>query len=343
MERTIDHAPARWWHAVADGSIQCDLCPHGCTLREGQRGACFVRANLQGAMSLTTYGRSSGFAIDPIEKKPLYHFYPGSQILSFGTAGCNLSCRFCQNWQLSHAQSMDTVQESAPPQAIAQAAKRSGAQSVAFTYNDPVIFAEYAMDTADACHALGIHTVAVTAGFMNLTPAREFFSRMDGANIDLKSFRDEFYVRWCRARLQPVLDLIAMVRHETSCWLELTTLLIPGLNDTTEEITAMAQWCYRELGPDVPLHFSAFFPTHQLQDVVATPVQTLVRARKIALDAGMHYVYVGNVSDRDGESTWCSGCGARLIDRHRYTILGINVEADGTCGACGTVLAGRFG
>ena len=333
--------PARWWHTLEDGRIQCDLCPRDCKLHDGQRAACFVRANRGGQMILTTYGRSSGFCIDPVEKKPLNHFYPGSSILSFGTAGCNLACKFCQNWDISKSRDMDRLMDQASPEAIAQAAKRYGAHSVAFTYNDPVIFAEYAMDTADACHALGIRTVAVTAGYMHLPAAREFYAKMDAANIDLKAFTDDFYFKLCVGHLQPVLDLIAMVHHDTQCWVELTTLLIPGHNDSDAELKQLADWCFRELGPDVPLHFSAYHPDYKL-DAPATPPATLSRARKIALDAGLHYVYTGNVHDRSGDSTYCPGCGKPVIERDWYEILGYALNDAGHCQHCGTAIAGRF-
>jgi pyruvate formate lyase activating enzyme len=345
MERTgeqLSGTPARWWHALEDGRIQCDLCPRDCKLHDGQRAACFVRANQGGQMILTTYGRSSGFCIDPIEKKPLNHFYPGSSILSFGTAGCNLACKFCQNWDISKSRDMDRLMDEASPEAIAKAAQKYGAQSVAFTYNDPVIFAEYAMDTADACHALGIKTVAVTAGYMHLAPAREFYAKMDAANIDLKGFTDDFYFKLCVGHLQPILDVIAMVHHETDCWVELTTLLIPGHNDSDTELKALSAWCYKELGPDVPLHFSAYHPDYKL-DAPATPPATLQRARKIAMDAGLRYVFTGNVHDRGGDATYCPGCGKPVIERDWYEILSYALDDTGHCKHCGTAIAGRFG
>jgi pyruvate formate lyase activating enzyme len=240
--------PGRWWHAIEDQRIQCDLCPRDCKLHEGQRGACFVRQNVGGQMVLTTYGRSSGFCIDPIEKKPLNHFFPGSAILSFGTAGCNLACKFCQNWDISKSRDMDRLLDAASPDGIAAAALAYGAQSVAFTYNDPVIFAEYAIDTAIACHERGIKTVAVTAGYIHPAPAREFYAVMDAANVDLKAFTDDFYFKLCAGHLQPVLDILSYIHHETTCWLEITTLLIPGKNDSPAEIKALAAWVARELG-----------------------------------------------------------------------------------------------
>jgi pyruvate formate lyase activating enzyme len=335
--------PARWWHLLDDGRLQCDLCPRDCRLHEGQRGACFVRQRVNDAMVLTTYGRSSGFCVDPIEKKPLNHFYPGSAVFSFGTAGCNLACKFCQNWDISKSRDMDRLMDQATPRAIAAAALQHGAQSVAFTYNDPVIFAEYAMDVADACRERGIHTVAVTAGYMHDAPRRAFYAKMDAANVDLKAFTDEFYFKLCGARLQPVLDTLVYLRHETAVWFEITTLLIPGKNDSSAEIEAESQWIMRELGPDVPLHFTAFHPDYKLNDIAATPAATLTRARKIALDAGLHYVYTGNVHDSAGGSTYCPSCKAALIVRDWYRIDACRVTPQGNCPECGTAIAGRYG
>ncbi len=334
--------PGRWWHMLDDGRMQCDLCPRDCRLHEGQRGACFVRQRVGDAMVLTTYGRSSGFCIDPIEKKPLNHFYPGSSILSFGTAGCNLACKFCQNWDISKSRDMDRLMDEASPEAIARAAAERGAKSVAFTYNDPVIFAEYAMDVADACHERGIQTVAVTAGYMHDAPRREFYAKMDAANVDLKAFTDEFYVKLCGAHLQPVLDTLVYLKHETGVWFEITTLLIPGKNDSTEEITAECRWIRKELGPDVPLHFSAFHPDYKMGDISATPAATLTRAREIALGEGLNYVYTGNVHDEKGGSTWCPACHAPLILRDWYRIDDYRVTPDGHCPDCHTPIAGRF-
>jgi pyruvate formate lyase activating enzyme len=334
--------PARWWHRLDDGRIQCDLCPRDCRLHEGQRGACFVRQRVGDAMFLTTYGRSSGFCIDPIEKKPLNHFYPGSSILSFGTAGCNLACKFCQNWDISKSRDMDRLMDVASPQAIADTAVKAGAKSVAFTYNDPVIFAEYAMDVADACHARSVKTVAVTAGYIHDAPRREFFAKMDAANVDLKAFSDEFYVRLCGARLQPVLDTLVYLKHETDVWLEITTLLIPGQNDSDDELRRAANWIVRELGPDVPLHYTAFHPDYKMDDIRATPAATLMRARRIALDAGLKFVYTGNIHDERGGSTWCPSCRAPLVLRDWHRIDDYRLLPDGRCPDCGTVIPGRF-
>src|SRR5690348_17468782 len=279
--------PGRWWHRLDDGRLQCDLCPRDCRLHEGQRGLCFVRMREGDGMVLTTYGRSSGFCIDPIEKKPLNHFYPGSSILSFGTAGCNLACKFCQNWDISKSREMDRLQDEASPQAIAAAAVRLGCKSVAFTYNDPVIFAEYAMDIADACHEKGVQTVAVTAGYMHDAPRREFYAKMDAANVDLKAFTEEFYFKLTGSHLQNVLDTLVYLKHETSVWFEITTLLIPGENDSEAEMQAMTQWVIENLGPDVPLHFTAFHPEYRMLDKARTPHETLIRAQRIARANGI--------------------------------------------------------
>jgi pyruvate formate lyase activating enzyme len=335
--------PVGYWHRLDDGRIQCDLCPRDCRLHDGQRGACFVRQRLGDAMVLTTYGRSSGFCIDPIEKKPLNHFYPGSTVFSFGTAGCNLACKFCQNWDISKSREMDTLMDAASPQQIAEAARRSDCRSVAFTYNDPVIFAEYAMDTADACHALGVQTVAVTAGYIGAEARRDFYAKMDAANVDLKAFTDDFYVKLCGAHLQPVLDTLVYVRRETDCWLEITTLLIPGKNDSDAELEAMCAWIVRELGPDVPLHFTAFHPDYKVTDIPPTPKSTLRRARDIGMRAGLHFVYTGNVHDRDGGTTFCPACRKPLIVRDWHEIEGYEVTPEGRCGHCGATIPGRFG
>jgi len=335
--------PARWWHPLEDGRVQCDLCPRDCKLHEGQRGACFVRQRVADEMVLTTYGRSSGFCIDPIEKKPLNHFYPGSSVLSFGTAGCNLACKFCQNWDISKSRDMDKLQSQASPEAIARAAKASGALSVAYTYNDPVIFAEYAMDTAAACRDLGIKSVAVTAGYIHAEPRREFYAKMDAANVDLKGFTDRFYQSLCAAHLAPVLDTLAYIKHETDCWLEITTLLIPGENDSDEEVRELSQWVMRELGPDVPLHFTAFHPDHKMRDKERTPAETVKRARRIAIDEGLHYVYTGNIHDAEGGATYCPGCGQSVVERDWHEVGGHCVNEASCCANCGTHIAGRFG
>ncbi len=334
--------PARWWRELPDGRLECRLCPRYCKLAEGQRGFCFVRRNDSGKMVLTTYGRSSGFCIDPIEKKPLNHFLPGTAVLSFGTAGCNLGCKFCQNWDISKARDMDRLMDEAPPETIARAAREHGCRSVAFTYNDPVIFAEYAIDTARACRELGLATVAVTAGYITDEARPEFYAAMDAANVDLKAFSDEFYRKVTLSRLGEVLDTLVYLKHETSTWFEITTLLIPGENDSDVELHAATDWVAENLGRDVPWHFTAFHPDFKMLGKHRTPRETLRRARDIAMAKGLRYIYVGNVLDGEGASTWCPGCGEQLIERNGYDIGRWALDEVGCCRQCGTSIPGRF-
>jgi pyruvate formate lyase activating enzyme len=322
--------------------VQCDICPRACRLRDGQRGLCFVRAASGNEVVLTTYGRSSGYCVDPIEKKPLAHFLPGTPVLSFGTAGCNLACKFCQNWDISKSREMDTLADAAGPDAIAEAARRLGCRSVAYTYNDPVIFHEYAVDVALACREVGVRSVAVTAGYVLPEPRREFYAAMDAANVDLKSFDEAFYRQVCGAHLEPVLDTLRYLVHETTVWTEITTLLIPGANDSDEELDALTRWVAEELGPHVPVHFSAFHPDWKMLDTPATPPATLRRAREVAMANGLRYVYTGNIHDPRGQSTWCHGCGERLIERDGYTLGEWRLTAEGRCARCGTTCAGVF-
>ena len=336
----------RYWHGLNDGRIQCDVCPRYCKLSDGQRGLCFVRARKGDEIVLTTYGRSSGFCVDPVEKKPLNHFLPGTPILSFGTAGCNLTCKFCQNHDISKSREFDKLQAQASPEMIARAAKQSGCKSVAFTYNDPVIFLEYAVDVAIACHELGIKTVAVTAGYITETAGEEFFSHMDAANVDLKGFTESFYKQLCSSELSQVLETLKYLKHETNVWFELTNLIIPGENDSPSEIEKMTEWVVENLGPDVPMHFSAFHPDWKMMEHERTPKDTLVRSRQIALKNGVRYAYTGNVHDFEGASTYCHSCGDMLIGRDWYELSTWNLTFDGNysgnCKGCGTPLAGVF-
>jgi len=335
-------ARTRYWHRLDDGRVQCDVCPRACKLHEGQRGLCFVRARQDDAVVLTTYGRSSGFCVDPIEKKPLNHFLPGTPVLSFGTAGCNLACKFCQNWDISKSRETDTLADAASPEQLAQAAARLGCRSVAFTYNDPVIFHEYAVDVAQACRERGIRSVAVTAGYQCAGPRAEFYRQMDAANVDLKGFTDRFYRELCAAQLEPVLDTLRYLRRETDVWLEITTLLIPGRNDGDAELDALTQWVAGELGPDVPLHFTAFHPDWKMRDVPRTPMATLTRARRMGLANGLRYVYTGNAHDVEGGTTSCGSCGSALIARDWYTILEWRLGPDGRCPDCHAAVPGVF-
>ena len=330
-----------YWHRLEDGRVQCDVCPRFCVLREGQRGLCFVRARLNDRIVLTTYGRSSGFCVDPIEKKPLNHFLPGTAVLSFGTEGCNLSCLFCQNWDISKSREIATLADEASPELIARAAKRLGCRSVAFTYNDPTIFLEYASDVAAACHELGIATVAVTAGYICEQPRESLYRHIDAANVDLKAFTEKFYREITGAHLQPVLDTLVYLKKQTNVWLEITNLVIPGHNDLDEEIAGMTRWIVENLGPDVPLHFTAFHPDWKMRDVPPTPPATLSHARRIALEAGVRYPYTGNVQDPEGGSTFCHVCAAELIGRDGYELTAWTLES-GRCGSCGEPCPGRF-
>jgi pyruvate formate lyase activating enzyme len=332
----------RYWRRLEDGKLQCDVCPRRCRLSDGQRGLCFVRARRGDEVVLTSFGRSSGYCVDPIEKKPLNHFLPGTPVLSFGTAGCNLTCRFCQNWDISKSREIDTLSDEAPPERIAAAARQLGCRSVAFTYNDPVIFLEYAVETARACHRVGVATVAVTAGYVCPEPRRELFGHVDAANVDLKGFSEDFYHRICGGHLQDVLDTLVYLKRETGVWLEITTLLIPGENDSDEELARASEWVVRELGPDVPWHFTAFHPDYRMLDRPPTPPATLTRARRIARQHGIHHVYTGNVRDPEGQSTWCHACGALLIERDGYTLGAWRLRADGACPDCGARCPGVF-
>ncbi len=332
----------RWWHRGNDGRVHCDLCPRYCKLGDGQRGFCFVRKNEGGQMQLTTYGKASGFCADPIEKKPLYHFLPGSSVLSFGTAGCNLGCRFCQNWDMSKARDADRLTDAASPERIAAAAVEAGCKSVAFTYNDPVIFAEYAIDTAAACRERGIRSVAVSAGYITPEARAEFYGACDGVNIDLKAFSERFYAKQCYGKLEPVLDTLRWLHNETDVWLEVTTLIIPGENDSADEIDRMCEWLVREVGPQTPLHLTAFHPDFKMLDHPRTPPETLHRARAQARRHGIVHVYTGNVHDEDGQSTYCDGCGTKVIGRDWFHLGQYALDDRGKCTHCGHTIAGRF-
>jgi len=340
MNETV--VSTKYWHGLEDGRLQCDVCPRHCRLREGQRGLCYVRQRLEDDVKLVTYGRSSGFCVDPIEKKPLNHFYPGSSVLSFGTAGCNLACKFCQNWDMSKSREMDTLADRAMPEQLADAAVELACRSVAFTYNDPIIFLEYAVDVAAACREQQVKSVAVTAGYVDPDPRVEFFQAMDAANVDLKAFTDGFYHKICGGRLQPVLETLKYIKHETDCWLETTTLLIPGENDSEAELQEMTGWVVEHLGADVPMHFTAFHPDWKMRDIGRTPAETLTMARRIAMDNGVKYAFTGNVHDSTGSSTWCPSCGELLIERDWYKLGQWNLTASGRCKHCSEQIPGYF-
>ncbi|SFC43154.1 AmmeMemoRadiSam system radical SAM enzyme [Pseudoalteromonas denitrificans] len=338
----IDFFPTKYWHALPDARVQCDLCPKHCKLREGKRGACFIRMHHLGEIVLTSYGRSSGFCIDPIEKKPFNHFYPGSRVMSFGTAGCNLSCQFCQNWDMSKSRKTDTLCNRASPEKIIQSALKNDCQSIAFTYNDPIIFMEYAIDIAIKAKEENINSVAVSAGYVCDKPRRDFFNHINAANIDLKAFTDTFYRKICHAQLQPVLDTLLYLHKETQVWFEITNLLIPGENDSDKELHEMCQWISENLSPNIPLHFSAFHPDFKMLNKDKTPLITLKKARTIAMNYGLNYVYCGNVFDTESDSTYCPHCKNLLIERNWYQINQYNLDNSGHCIYCNNLLSGHF-
>jgi pyruvate formate lyase activating enzyme len=390
--------PTKYWHKLDDSRVQCDVCPRECKMREGQRGLCSVRGVVNDELVLLSYGEASGFCIDPIEKKPLNHFLPGTPVLSLGQVGCNLTCRFCQNHSISKAKSnmleyrmseaqnelkvfhktytlknedetanennvlstsqlcqnryisksrkSDRFMHTAMPEMIAGAAKQSGCRSVAYTYNDPVIFLEYAVDVSQACHEQGIKNVAVTAGYIEGKAREEFFTHMDAANVDLKCFTEEFYHQFCSAKLTPVLDTLKYLKHETNVWFEITNLLIPGENDSEVEIEKMTQWIIENLGSDVPIHFTAFHPDWKMQDKPRTPPETLFKAYNIARKNGIQYVYTGNIHDERTGSTYCNKCSGKLIGRDWYELTTWNISIEenyrGNCATCGEAVAGIF-
>jgi len=338
MAVNLQHA-ARFTRAVADGRIECLGCPRACRLRDGQAGACGARVRQGDRIVLPDWGRTSGLCVDPIEKKPLYHFLPGSRTLSFGTRGCTLACRFCQNWHMSRPQAPVALRD-AGPEEIADAALRAGCASVAFTYNEPVAFAEFAIDVAEACRARGLRTVAVTNGWVEGAARRAFFEAVDAANVDLKALDDGFYRRMCSGSLQPVLDTLRYLRRETGVWLEVTNLLIPGENDGADAAARLAGWVACELGADVPVHFTAFHPDYRLTDRPPTSVATLVHARDRAIREGLRYVYTGNVVHPEGSTTRCHACGEPLLTRAGFVVTHRSVGIGGKCPRCGAPCAG---
>jgi len=321
--------------------IRCTVCPRECVLSDGQKGFCKVRENKNGKINLIPYNYVSGIAIDPVEKKPLYHFYPSSKVLSFGTFGCNMGCKFCQNYHLSKFEQNFDYSQKATPEMIVATAKKYFCESVAFTYNDPTVFIEYATETAKLCRQEGIKTIAVTAGYINPNPAKDFYRYIDAANIDLKGFSENFYKKNCLAKLEPVLNTIKYVSNETDCVVELTTLLIDGENTNSDDLKNEFDWILNELGEDIPLHLSAFHPAWKFSDRENTKVETLFTARNLAKEIGLNYVYTGNIIDEDSSATVCPECGAKLIIRNGYNTT-ITALKDGKCQNCGHKIYGKF-
>lgn len=337
----VEQYPARWWQTLPDGRLHCFLCPRHCHLSEGQHGYCFVRQNVDGRLWQLAYAHPAAVAIDPIEKKPLFHFYPGTSILSLGTAGCNLGCQFCQNSELSRAHELLSEVRLEPSQVI-ELARQHRTPAIAFTYNEPTVWAEYVVDIARLAQQAGLKTVMVSNGYITAEARGEVYQYIDAANIDLKSFCEDFYARFTLSHLAPVLDTLRWLRRETSVWLEVTNLIIPGGNDALDETRQLAAWIRDELGADVPLHLSAFHPSYRMLDRPPTQPETLLRARDAALHVGLHYVYIGNVATQEGENTVCPSCQRRLICRNRYRVEQVELR-DGHCRACGAAIAGRFG
>jgi len=333
---------ARYFEREPGGRLRCTLCPRDCRLSEGQAGFCYIRQNVGGAMVSLGYGRSTGFACDPIEKKPLNHFHPGTQVLSFGTAGCNLGCRFCQNWDISKARITDRRSEEYTPRQVVDLAIETGCPSIAFTYNDPIIWAEFAIDVAREAHARGLATVFVTSGYVSPKAREEIFAHMDATNVDLKAFTEAFYAKYTLSHLAPVLETLEWLAKETRVWTEVTNLLIPGLNDSPEEMKALSQWILEHMGADVPLHFTAFHPAYKMLDRPPTPPRTLTRARALAREVGLRFVYTGNVRDAEGQSTRCPRCGALCIERDWLALRSYRLAGD-ACPECGLRIPGRFG
>ncbi len=325
---------------MPDGRVHCFLCPRHCHLAEGQRGFCFVRRNIGGRLLQLAYGHPAALQIDPIEKKPLNHFLPGTTILSLGTAGCNLGCRFCQNWDISKARSEHiTATELTAPQ-IVTLALRNQTPSIAFTYNEPTIWGEYVADIAAIAHERGLATVMVTNGYIAREAFVDVYRHIDAANVDLKAMSEEFYARATLSHVQPVLDTLRRLRHETGVWFEITNLLIPTLNDQQPEVQRLCAWILENLGEDVPVHFSAFHPDFKFLDKPSTPAATLHRARALAMHMGLKFVYEGNIHSEAG-STICPGCRRTIIRRSWHSVTG-NLVREGKCTQCGAQIAGVF-
>jgi pyruvate formate lyase activating enzyme len=331
---------ARFCDRIEDNKVKCYLCAHGCVIDPKKRGLCMVRENRDGTLYSLVYGKVISQSVDPIEKKPLFHFLPGSTSFSIATVGCNFQCEHCQNFeisQLSRHEKREIPGRPATPAQIVAAARDSGSASISYTYTEPTIFGEFAYDTAVLARPEGIRNVFVSNGFMSEKSATIMAEVLDADNIDLKSFSDSFYRKICKARLQPVLDTIARMK-ESGVWLEVTTLIIPGLNDSDQELRDIAGFL-KEVSEEIPWHVSAFYPTYKMLNRPRTPARTLRRARQIGLEAGLRYVYTGNIPGEDGEKTFCHACGALMIDRFGYTIRHNHLK-NGTCGQCGAVIDG---
>jgi pyruvate formate lyase activating enzyme len=338
---SISPKEAKWWQQADNGKLLCTLCPRYCTIGDGQAGFCFIRKNIDGKLYSIGYGKPTGFAIDPIEKKPLNHFWPGSNILSFGTAGCNLGCKFCQNWSISRAKLNDNNSLTASPEDVVMLAKKYNVPSIAYTYNDPVIFGEYVIDISKIAHEEGINSVMVTAGYIDKNARKEVFRNIDAANVDLKAFSELFYHKFSYAHLEYVLDTLIWLKKETNVWFEITNLMIPDENDSIEETKKMCQWILENLGDEVPLHFTAFHPDFKMTDKRQTPASTISNARRIAMEAGIKYCYIGNVHNLIGQNTYCPECKKLIIQRDWHLIIE-NKLTNSHCPYCNELIAGIF-
>jgi pyruvate formate lyase activating enzyme len=331
---------ARWWNPEPNGKVHCYLCPRHCHIGSGQAGFCFIRTNCGGKLYSLGYAHPAALQIDPIEKKPLNHFLPGTRVFSMGTAGCNMGCFFCQNWDISKSRSDQVHSTFVPPEDVVLLAKRNGCPSIAFTYNEPTIWGEYVIDICHAAKEAGIKTVMVSNGYITREAFHDIYDHIDAANIDLKAFTENFYGRVTLTHLEPVLETLRWLKYETNVWFEITNLIIPTLNDAPSETRELAEWVLRHLGPDVPLHFTAFHPDFKLRDKPRTPPETLHAARATALQAGLHYVYEGNIYS-DGAHTTCPSCKALLIRRSWHDVEQ-NRLLNGCCPKCGLAIPGRW-
>ena len=332
---------AKWWEPTDNNKILCTLCPRYCKIGEGQPGFCYIRQNHQGKLYSIGYGKPTGFAIDSVEKKPLNHFLPGTNILSFGTAGCNLGCKFCQNWSMSKAKLDDLHSLDVSPEGVVELAKSYDTPSIAFTYNDPTIFGEYVIDISKIAREEGIKSVMVTAGYIDKEARKDVYKYIDAANVDLKGFTERFYHKLTFSHLIDVLDTLIWLKNETDVWFEITTLLIPDENDSPEEIKQECDWILKNLGDKIPLHFTAFHPDFKMMNKERTTEKTLTTARKIAIDMGIKYCYVGNVHNKEGQTTYCPNCNEKLIKRDWHSVIS-NKLVNGCCKSCGMVIDGVF-
>ncbi|NOZ03136.1 MAG: AmmeMemoRadiSam system radical SAM enzyme [FCB group bacterium] len=336
------YCPARWWRPLGNGKVECYLCPRYCRIPVGSHGFCVVRENHGGKLYSTVYERTTGLAVDPIEKKPLYHFYPGTQILSFGTIGCNLGCKFCQNWHISKVRHQVYLTHECTAESIVWKAREHNCIGIAYTYNEPTIFGEWVMDVARLARERGLKNVLVTNGYVSPNARRELYRDIDAVNVDLKAFTEAFYRKLTLSRLDPVLDTLRWLVHETDVWVEITTLIIPGKNDSERELDGLTKFVARELNPDVPVHFTAFHPDFKMLDHLPTPVETLFRARDIARRNGLNYVYTGNIFTSVGQKTVCRHCGKMVIHRNIYYVQKPNMKGN-CCSFCGYRIPGHFG